>query len=144
MRDGKGKGARRTRESISISLTHTQTHIHTRTWTHTHLIRISSAEVYRDESEPDDAGCVHCKTNKLALVKVLWDLAGLDGIHGAGGNEEHVVDEGEQERRVLYTALKNHLLSRWVFEPCARCFYDEPHDRRHHLRETERGGVKVR
>ena len=103
----------------------------------TYLIRIPGAEVDGDESEPDDTSRVHSKSNKLALVEILGDLTCLDGIHGAGGDEEHVVDERQQERGVLDAALKNHLLTCRVFKPRAWRLYDKPHHRRHHLRETE-------
>ena len=55
-------------------------------------MRVCCTKVEGDEGEPDDAGCVHCESNKLRLIEVLRNLPGLDGVDRADGDEDHAVD----------------------------------------------------
>lgn len=38
---------------------------------------------YREKGQPNDARCVHCETDKLGFVEVLWTFPGFEGIHSA-------------------------------------------------------------
>ena len=40
----------------------------------TYLKRVSCPEVDRYKGQPDNASGIHCKSDKLGLVKVLWNL----------------------------------------------------------------------
>ena len=57
----------------------------------TYLVRVACAEVERYEGQPDDAGGVHREPDELGLVEVFRYFPCLDGVHGAHGDEHHVV-----------------------------------------------------
>ena len=63
-----------------------------------YLIIIPSSEKDWDECKPNDACAVHGEADVLGLVEVLRDLSGLEGVPGAEEDEDHVVDEGEDQR----------------------------------------------
>lgn len=71
----------------------------------TYLVRIASSKIYGDESQPYDARGVHSETDEFRLVKVLWYFPGLNGIHGAYCNENHIVQLREQKRHILDLAF---------------------------------------
>lgn len=74
-----------------------------------YLEGVACPEVDGHECQPDDAGGVHGEADELGLVEVLWDLPRLDGVHGADGDQQHVVNQRHQEGRVAYTAFEDHL-----------------------------------
>ena len=68
------------------------------------------AEVDGNERQPDDAGCIHRESDVLRLVEILGNFARLHRVHGAHGDQQHVVDERQQEPLVLHAAFQYHLV----------------------------------
>ena len=100
---------------------------------------VERAEVDRDEGQPDDAGGVHGEADELALVKVLRDLPGLDGVHGADDDEEDVVDEGDEEGEVLAGTLEDDdgLAVVWCVEARAGRLHQKPDGGEQHLDDDQ-------
>lgn len=72
-----------------------------------YLVVVISSEVDGDKGEPYDARGVHGEADVLGLVKVLRDFARFECVEGAEDDEEHVVEEGHDERQVAYSAGQN-------------------------------------
>ena len=68
----------------------------------TNLEIIPRSEIDRHKGEPDDTGGVHGEPDELGFVEVLGDLPCFDGVDCTGGDEEHVVEERDEEGRVLH------------------------------------------
>ena len=62
------------------------------------------AKVDWNEREPDDACCVHGKTNELGLVKILWYFPRLESVDGTNDDKNHVVNL-QQKGKCLFACL---------------------------------------
>jgi len=68
--------------------------VHYSSENHTYpLRRLSCAKEDGDEGEPDDAGCVHSKSNGFGFVEGLWHATCLDGINSACDHQEDAVTQ---------------------------------------------------
>lgn len=107
-----------------------------------YLERVERAEVDRDESQPDDAGGVHGKADKLAFVKVLGYLPGLDCVHRADDDQEDVVDQRHQEGDVIAGALEydDRLTAVRVVQAGAGVLYQQPDGGKEHLHGNQHAG----
>ena len=79
-----------------------------------HLIIIPSTKEDWNECQPDDAGAVHGKPDVLGLVEVLRDLPGLESVPGAQEDEDHVEDQGQNQRHGGDAASLNCYHHTWV------------------------------
>jgi len=52
-----------------------------------------SAEMQYDECDPDDASGVHGKADKLGFVEVFWNIARLERVQRAHGNQQQIQPE---------------------------------------------------
>lgn len=64
----------------------------------TNLEVIACPEVNGNKGQPYNTGCVHREANKLALVEIFWNFSRLDGVHRTCGDQEHIIDEGNEKR----------------------------------------------
>jgi hypothetical protein len=98
-----------------------------------YLVRIASPKVDRNKREPDDAGGVHREADELGLVEVLGNLARLDGVHRARGDQQHVVHLRDEEGRVVDLTLQNHLGAVRVKVTRPRRLHQKPNRGKQHL-----------
>lgn len=68
-------------------------------------LRRSKEDGYK--CQPDDAGCVHSKSNGLGLVESLRHATGLDGVNSACDHQEDAVAQRADERQVRDVALEH-------------------------------------
>ena len=58
------------------------------------------AEMENDEGDPDDAGSVHSKANELGFVEVLGQVARLERVQRAHGNQQQIKPERHEHSHV--------------------------------------------
>ena len=87
-----------------------------------YLVSVGCSEVNGQEGQPDDTRGVHGESNEFRLVKVLGDLACLDGVDGANDDEQHIEDLTEEQRRIFNATLQNDLITLRVDIADARRF----------------------
>lgn len=103
-----------------------------------YLVRVASPKVDRNKREPDDASCVHREADELGLVEVLGNLARLDGVHRARGDQQHVVHLRDEEGSVVDLALQNHLGAVGVKVTRPWWLHQKPNRREKHLELTHK------
>lgn len=68
-------------------------------------LRRSKEDGYK--CQPDDAGCVHSKSNGLGLVESLRHATSLDGVNSACDHQKDAVAKRADERQVRDVALED-------------------------------------
>lgn len=63
------------------------------------------SKVDGDKCNPNDARAVHSEGDVLGLVEVLWNLPGLESVHGTEDDEEDVVEKGNNGSHLASTAF---------------------------------------
>jgi len=66
------------------------------------------AEVQDDEGDPDDAGGVHGEADELGLVEVLRQIARLERVQRAHGDQQQVETERNEHSPVRVLATDQH------------------------------------
>jgi len=59
-----------------------------------------------DEGDPDDAGCVHCETNELGFVEILGQIARLERVQRAHGDQQQIEPERHEHAHVRVLATR--------------------------------------
>ena len=108
-----------------------------------------AAEVDGHESHPDDTGGVHGETDELGLVKVLGQVAGLDGVDGAHSDQKEIEAQRCHEAPDGGVAYDQDSRTRREVFHCIGRFDDEHHhdqrrfDQDHHRRYQDLAHDKV-
>lgn len=107
----------------------------------THLV-VGGAEVDGDEGEPDDAGRVHGEADVLGLVEVFRDLARLECVQRAEGDEQEVEEQRRHERLGRLGARQHYRVQLRVQLVRVGRLNVDPHARHDHLNHHQRCGTQ--
>ena len=72
-----------------------------------HRVVMVGSKEYRYECQPDDASGVHGEPDVLGLVEIGGDLPGLDGVHSAQEDQDHVIHQGQDQGEGGHAARLN-------------------------------------
>lgn len=108
-------------------------------------LRRSKEDGYK--CQPDDAGCVHSKSNGFGLVESLRYATSLDGVNSACDHQKDAVAQRTDERQVRDVALEHPTGLVWVGRALlavihhrVRRVHSEPHEHAEQLHRDQAEG----